>query len=301
MKVSLLRRTVFSAGLIGFLVSTLVHVAVILGWEAQAFPINPFVLHFLAILAFGLSMINLFRDYMGIPPANRPPFVLGMIWSRTPGWMLIVLALVLIYAVFNFFGAIAEGNPGIRGFSGHWMLFFFAAAVLAFPATSALANSEFTNYDSVTSFQIPTKTLFNRVIKGMAGPALAWQAILFLGFLALASFFQIGILWVPTVLFLLVFVANTVIRVSTVKHLITKASVDRSILTCEFLEYDTVKRIELPLSRLKAQLNEFFMRGTALHRLELFDENNKMILRQNTDSDWDYRKLKRLADLLQGA
>ncbi|MBL8021352.1 MAG: hypothetical protein JNM27_16900 [Leptospirales bacterium] len=301
MKVSLLRRVIFAAGLTGFLASVLVHISVISGWDAQAFPINPFVLHFFAILTFGLSLINLFREYMEIPPAHRPPFVFGVVWSRTPKWMLAVLALVLAYAVISFFGAIAEGKPGIRGFSGHWMLFFLAAAVLAFPAAGALADSGSENYESVNSFETPAIPLFKRATKGMAGPALAWQAILFLGFLILAAYFQIAILWVPTVLFLLVFIANAVIRVSAVKHLITKGSVERSTFKCEYLVYDTLKRFELPLNRLKVKLTEFLIRGTSLHRLEVFDENGKLILRQNSNAEWDYRKLKRLADLLQGA
>ena len=119
--------------LAGFFVSLIAHLAGYAGVE-RPFGINPWPLHvgiFVVWLPAVLAAMRLSKD---VPQKDM--------WKATlrgcPKWMKHLLYGLFGYAFLSFFvffvsagGAESEANT-IRGFSGHWLIFYFAAFAILY-------------------------------------------------------------------------------------------------------------------------------------------------------------------------
>ena len=124
-------RSIFITALCGLAASVAVHIAVVAGAAADHWPFSPFILHVLAILVFGAALMMYFVNYKQIPPQHRHNAML-FVFKQRPWWFTLILFLLVLYAAGNFLAFVGKGSP-IRGFSGHWILFFAAAAFFSYP------------------------------------------------------------------------------------------------------------------------------------------------------------------------
>ena len=126
---------------LGFALSLLIHLATFtpLGLSLPSAPF--FVLHIAAILVAGYTILGLSRS--GVP--------FYRLLSSAPNWSRLLLGAAFLYAPFNFFRSLPSGSQGstlpspieLRLFSGHWIFFFLAAAVvLQFPPKTVNVGSE---------------------------------------------------------------------------------------------------------------------------------------------------------------
>ena len=122
--------------LIGFIVSTIVHIAALMGTkifpEAEILHVGIFVVFFPAIL----STIRVQKLRM-----NRSD-VWKLLLLGCPSWMKKVTYVLFSYAIVNFiiFAILPKGSPQngsmpvevIRGFSGHWIIFYWASFAILY-------------------------------------------------------------------------------------------------------------------------------------------------------------------------
>jgi hypothetical protein len=149
-----LRLSVGTLALAGFVLSLVVHVSAALGVDVAArFP-GVWLLHVGIFVVFLPLVIVLRRDF-GAKPS------LKQIGATLPRWLIVVGALIIVYAFANFLAFMMGsegGSPGmedgkyvllnhgtlireltaaeyvrfqaniVRGFSGHWLVFFYLPA-----------------------------------------------------------------------------------------------------------------------------------------------------------------------------
>ena len=145
---SWIARPLAALAALGFLCSLAVHAA---AWMGLALDSRAFVLHGGVFVVWFPAVLLAMRIGRNARPAPTGGWMAnwnsgGMQWSHMlsgcPRWMRIGLYVVFAYAIGNFLlmiGTAREaGGPGeppspatLRGFSGHWMVFYYAAFALA--------------------------------------------------------------------------------------------------------------------------------------------------------------------------
>ena len=131
-----LLRVSLGVGIVGFLASLAVHVATLVGAAVSE---AAFVLHagvFVAFVPVVFGLVGLAKR-RGIGPRDRMAtlaFLVGLL-RALPTWQKVVLAVLFVYAGVNvglaFGDGLGAGGSFLRGFSGHWLLFYAVSAVLA--------------------------------------------------------------------------------------------------------------------------------------------------------------------------
>lgn len=144
MPTSLLRFAMW-LGVLGFVVSLAVHVTTLLGVPLGGWT---FALHggvFVAFFPVVFGLVDLAkRTGAGLSEGRAQQAAMKVLVGSLPTWQKVFLGAVFAYAMVSFLvsfgGAFAEGGfgPGddsdlgvLRGFSGHWMVFYLASAFLA--------------------------------------------------------------------------------------------------------------------------------------------------------------------------
>ncbi len=123
-------------GIAGFVASLVVHVATLAGVVVSE---AAFVLHlgvFVTFFPVVLGLVGLAKRN-GVDPRDRGAQLalqLGVL-RALPVWQKVAVGLIFVYAFVNFFltfgNGLDPGTPPLRGFSGHWLAFYFFSAVLA--------------------------------------------------------------------------------------------------------------------------------------------------------------------------
>lgn len=283
-------RIVFFSALAGFLISALVHGAAIAGLEEKSYPVTPFLLHLLALAAFGAGFVLHLFAAREIPPEFRANAVLYMLRGR-PVWLLVLTAAFVLYGSANFL--MFASSSTLRAFSAGWMLFFTGAMMLSAPGKPVpLPPSE----PAPESFHVPFVSLFGRMMEGPGKIAYAWLLFLLLAFLAAG--FYVPELFFISGFFLLGLTLNLLFRLRSTRFQITRAFVSGGQFTGELYRYNTLERFSLPLSGMKAEFIERNVRGNSLFELKISDAGGKHLFSQYSSKDWTYTRLKQLHDRL---
>jgi hypothetical protein len=121
--------------LLGFIASLIAHLFGYAGVE-KPFGINPWPLHIGIFVVWLPAVIVAQRLSKEFPQKD--------LWKATlrgcPPWMRISLYVLFAYAFLSFFVFVVLGAPSgkessaVRGFSGHWLIFYYAAFAILYSA-----------------------------------------------------------------------------------------------------------------------------------------------------------------------
>ena len=111
---------------IGFILSLIIHLSTFFGPGISV--TNPLT------LALHLGLFVVFIPF--IISARRSVgrrMTLSVLREILPSWAVLAMILLFVYAVINFLllfmGGLETGTPIARGFSGHWLVFYFTPFV----------------------------------------------------------------------------------------------------------------------------------------------------------------------------
>ncbi len=290
-----MRGVVFLAAALGLLLSAGIHIAGLFAIEMGTWP---FLLHIFAILALGASLLLYTLNFKEIPPEHRAS-AFSYFLSVRPKWLVALVVFLFIYAVGNFFVFAAASASGVSRFSGHWLLFFAAAMLLAYPVRPLEAAPALRAPERLPdSFHVPYSDLFSRMMEGKVKYLFAWLAFLVLGFAVLS------VVIAPQLFFVSVFFAlglslNLVSWMFHKKILISEAAISGGVLTGEVYRFNTLERFQYPLSTLKTEFLERYARGTGYFVLKISDKDGRELITQFSSNQWHYAKLKQLYDRIQ--
>ena len=121
--------------LVGFFASFAAHIAGFMGIE-KPFGFSPWPLHIVIFIVWLPAVLVAQRLSKDFPQKDM--------WKATlrgcPPWMRKILYILFGYAFLSFFAFIVlDANSGkeasiVRGFSGHWLIFYFAAYAMLYSA-----------------------------------------------------------------------------------------------------------------------------------------------------------------------
>jgi hypothetical protein len=119
----------------GFIISLYYHVSAILGYTFPMFK-SPWLLHFGMFALFAPAVVYSQRFDDGGSTCH----IWKKLLSGAPKWMKLTTLILFMYAVLNFFYFIIvrstmtplETDKVVRGFSGHWLFFYFTSFTLLF-------------------------------------------------------------------------------------------------------------------------------------------------------------------------
>ena len=128
----------FWVGVVGFVASLAVHFATFTDYAPPGAVIVLHVGIFVAFVpvVFAVKTWAEGRDYDFSDFGSQWAFQKDLL-SLIPGWQKVAVVLLMTYAAINFFLEVtpivedANGGFSFRGFSGHWLFFYFVSAVFA--------------------------------------------------------------------------------------------------------------------------------------------------------------------------
>ena len=100
--------------------------------------------------------------------------------------------------------------------------------------------------------------------------------------------------------FLIATIANFWYRRRFMRYHIRSVQLGGGSLRLEYMDYDENRRLEIPLTELKTDIDEKRMRGGSLFRLRFF-KGEEELLNQANSRWWEYSRLEDLQKRIEGA
>lgn len=261
---------------------------------------SAFALHLLAIPLFIGAFLRFFARLRKAPPAMRASSIRFLREGR-PKWLLVLILIVLLYAIGNFLilawipldsyrlsrikeatGVDAPTLMELRAFSGHWMVFFLAAAYLMWPSKptenrgTGSASPSPAGYDLAGpghaagySRRVESRSLQSRVWAGAYGLTLAWTAFLSAVFLMAAVLSSEWFLTGPGLMFAVATYVNYRFRKKRVRYFILACEIQDSNVVIDYLDLDRRRSFQTSRENCRSILHEEVIRGNSLFALEI--------------------------------
>ena len=120
----------FPLAVLGFITSLVVHISA-WGENPISLGFNPMILHGGIFLVFVPAIFLATRCLRGVAQEDSLPFLKRLL----PAWTFPLIVAIFAYSFVNFFVAFflklgPTETATLRGFSGHWMIFYAVAAML---------------------------------------------------------------------------------------------------------------------------------------------------------------------------
>ena len=151
----LIIQTFIMLSALGLFLSAIVHVSSLLGFIP--FGESSWVLHVGAIIVWFPAVISVMSNYKEYLKLDWKEALLlnsfkQRLFKGCPKWMILLTALLFVYGILNFaLFILSEQNTAaesvdeantLRGFSGHWMVFYSAALSLLYAAKERLNDKK---------------------------------------------------------------------------------------------------------------------------------------------------------------
>lgn len=319
------RLGLFVLSAIGLVVSLVIHISLYFDINVQDLPISPFILHIGVFIVFIPSLIFLLIENNDKPDEDGRVNPLKTLYKESPKYLIGIVSILYIYAILNFilFMGTMEGGPSIRdgkyilsnhgniirelsfeeyqlyrrrevkGFSGHWMLFYSAALLLSNPFRKKKENLPAKEREIVNRLDLPVQSFERRLYeKGQFLFILSAISIpLFIFFLFYSPYF---ILLAVTGIFPLNLVLNLYFFVTWSKYYIKFYSIQEQNLQIEVYRYNALCKYNFSLNEIKVKLNKKYIRGGELVHLSFYDLAEKEIFSQYESSQWSPNLLRDL-------
>ncbi len=320
-----LKLGLFTLSAIGLFLSLLVHIPLFIGLNTQDSFINPFILHAGIFIVFIPSLFIFLTENKEKTDKEGRVNPMKTLYDESPKLLLGIVSIMYFYAIINFviFIMTMNGSPSnhdgkyilnshgtiikelsyeeykyyrrleIKGFSGHWMLFYAAALLLSNPFRKNKKILPTKEHEIVSRLELTVHPFERRLYEN--GQFLfilsAISIPLFIFFLYYSPHF---FLLAVTSIFPLNLILNLYFFINWSKYYIKSYFVEGQNLQIEVYRYNTLLKYNFSLDEIKYNLNTKSMRGWQLVYLSFYDLADTEILYQYESSKWSPNLLRDL-------
>lgn len=320
----------FLLSALGLIFSFSIHIALFFDINVQDFRVSPFILHIGVFLVFIPSLLLYLLENRDSKDKDGRQNSIKKLYTESPKIIGVIVFLTYIYGIINFFTfmgtmpggpAIQEGkyvlsNHGtvykeltfeeyqfyrrleVRGFSGHWMIFFSVALLLSNPFRKKEKILRIKEREIINQLELPfirfEKRLFESgkflfILSGISIPLFVFFLFYFPHFFLLAV----------TVIFPINLVLNLYFFISWSKYYIKSYSIKDNHFQVEVYRYNTRLYFDFTIPEVSVQLNKKRGKGGETSYLSFFNSDKKEIFSQFESKLWSPNSLMDLERALK--
>ncbi|MCB1191737.1 MAG: hypothetical protein H7A23_17330 [Leptospiraceae bacterium] len=266
-----------------------------------------FVVHIMVFLVFVPGILYTRKDFRMLLENSKTDKSVWDVIKKKPKPLAWFTPVILIYAIGNFFLSMAQGQT-LRGFSGHWLLFFYASILMLYPVNllthgeskdnvEKLTNKEESDFqDKFLTIRKPPLSVWYRATRDIKRMLWLFGANIVL-LLLIGYFAPFYLMVIP--LFLLVMFLNIGYYIYQSKIYITQFSASSTQISIGYLNFDKETFLRIPLDSLYFSYSILMYKGKNIFVLAFYDGNEMVLKMKGEAGEWTRPEMEKVSNFLK--